>query len=143
MEFTFKDYKVSLVIDGYEFSDDGYIYDDSDKNWLLVNVTYQNRNQKIIKRDPALQVSELIELRKWFHNIYYNKPINSLNFIENTLEFIYDKEKIILELCFGLSLYDTKSADDRCCIVELNFDKFYLEDIINELDMYIDKYPMR
>ena len=141
MKFKFKSYDVDLIIEDYEFKNIKNLEEDA--NWLVVNVTYENSDIKIIKKDSALLISELIELREWFFDIYNKKTVNSLNFVENAMEFICCNNTIIVELCFNLSLYDTKSLDDECCVATLHLNEKYLYKIVNELDKYINKFPIR
>ncbi len=144
MKFKFKNYIVELLIEEYEFQNIKYM-DKSDRNWLIVTVIYQSKDHKIVKKDPALMVCELVKLRRWFGDIYNKKFVGNIKFIENELYFAYNNKNNVLtvELCFNLSLYDTKSPDDECCIIKITLNQKILQEIMDELDRYIVKFPER
>jgi len=144
MKLKYKNYTVEILIEKYEFKDIRYL-NKCDREWLIVSVIYQNKDHKIVKKDPALRVSELVELREWFFGIYNKKFVSNLKFTENELYFTYDNKNnvLVVELCFNLSLYDTKSTDDECCIIKITPNQKFLQETIDELDKYIVNFPER
>jgi len=141
MKFQYMDYKVDIGIEKYEFNDIKNLDFEDDRNWLIVKVVYQKeKGSKTIKKDAALLVSELVDLREWFYNIQFDNNIDDLNFLEPCLSFSFNQNFLTIELCFELSLYD---KGEECTEIKLHLDSKNIQDYLEELDRYIKKFPSR
>jgi len=132
MQFKANNIDVNLRIDFEENKNKKAIKNKNKNNWLIVSVVYKVENKIISKKSPVLQVYELIELRQWFDNIKNSEQLKPLDFLETSLNILYNDNILTVELCYELSLYGYDL--DECTIFDLPLDKKCINSIIKELD---------
>jgi hypothetical protein len=135
MKFTNEKYSVNLEIESYQFPNSKCVWD---ANWLNVKATYIDKHGKVkIKNDPALLASDLILLKAWLLELTKSEKSKDLEFMEPNIAFKYVNNILTLILSYESSL------DDNDYIFTLTLNENSLHMLIDELNTFIDAFPVR
>ncbi|WP_294965169.1 hypothetical protein [uncultured Gilliamella sp.] len=133
----------------------GYQFPNYSDNWCLLKIIVQHHNKRFEKIDPALEVSDLYKIYRWFNALAKGcLPFDSvLCFTEPCLElsFIsYNNENEIVRISITLNceIKPDFALDDPDNLIEdwtLYFDlsKNTFESILKNIDQWIQDYPLR
>lgn len=132
-----------------------YEFPNGSDNWCLLKIIVQHHNKIFEKIDPALEVSDLYIMHRWFnalaqgylpsHSVlYFTEPCLELSFIS------YNNEDEIVRISITLNceLKPDFALDDPCNLIEdwtLYFDlsKNVFASILKNIEQWIRDYPLR
>lgn len=132
------DLKFQLFIEGYYYP---FSREYWDANWLSINVKlYNNEGLLYDKNDPCIRTIEIIDLKKWFKNIFDNdlEDSSKIEFMEPCISFFVNQNNLEMHLKYNLNPNYGKDMDSTY-ILSFVLDENILKKIILKLDHWIKK----